>query len=124
MAWLQRQPRGALSWGEVRPSRICNWEEGEDGVTVLAPRLGRGPIAKRLERLFGTKPFQIHLDTVGSFVWIRLDGTATVAEIAAAMRAEFGEKIEPVEDRLVQFLKTLMRGRFVSMDTHELSAEG
>ncbi|MDX1388322.1 MAG: hypothetical protein R3344_03985, partial [Acidobacteriota bacterium] len=65
MGWLRKKPRNDLSWGEVRPSRICNWEEGEGGVTLLAPRLGRGPIAKRLERLFRTRPFQIHLDTVG-----------------------------------------------------------
>ena len=108
----------------MRPSRNCNWEDGDDYVTILVPRLGRGPIAKRFERLFRTRPFQVHLDPVGSFVWKRLDGTATVAEIAEAMHAEFGEKIEPVEDRLVQFLRTLMRGRFVSMVTPGIGTEG
>jgi hypothetical protein len=123
MALLGRRsqtPR--VSWSEVRPDRICTWEEGEKGVTLLVPRLGRGRIARKIERLFRGKPYRVNLDTVGSFVWRRLDGDATVAQIADAMHREFGERVEPVEDRLVTFLRTLERGRFVKISTGAKSA--
>ena len=118
MSLLRRRSQAQqVSWSEVRPGRMCNWEEGDDGVTLLVPRLGHGRIARKMERLFGGRPYRVHLDAVGSFVWLHLDGDATVAEIAGAVHDEFGERIEPVEDRLVQFLRTLEKGRFVSIDT-------
>jgi len=88
------------------------------------PRLGLGRIARKIESLFRGRPYRVHLDAVGSFVWLRLDGEATVAEIADAMHREFGDKVEPVEDRLVNFLRTLERGRFVKIGTGANSAPG
>ena len=63
-----------------------------------------------------TRPFKVRLDDVGTFVWQKCDGETPVAEIAEGLRDEFGERIEPAEDRLVQFLTNLLRGRFVSVD--------
>jgi hypothetical protein len=113
----RRSQANQVSWSEVRPDRSCEWEEGEKGVTLLVPRLGRSRIARRIEHLVRGKPYRVHLDAVGSFVWRHLDGAATVREIADAMHREFGEKVEPVEDRLVTFLRTLERGRFVKIET-------
>jgi hypothetical protein len=60
----------------------------------------------------------VHLDDVGTYVWSKCDGETRVAEIAEGLRDVFGQRVEPAEDRLVQFLSNLMRGRFVSVD-HE-----
>jgi len=62
-------------------------------------------------------PYRARLDEVGTFVWRRCDGATSVARIAEEMRAEFGERIEPAEDRLVTFLQRLLRGKFVTVST-------
>jgi hypothetical protein len=68
-----------------------------------------------MEALFHPRPYRVDLDDVGTFVWKRCDGSISVEELARAMRGEFGERVEPVEDRLVTFLKSLQRGRFITL---------
>jgi hypothetical protein len=116
--WRRRQPGGGVSWGELRPRRCGKWEETEGHVTLLVPRYGRNALSRWFERRTRTKPFKVHLDDVGTFVWQRCDGETRVAEIAVGLREEFGERIEPAEDRLVQFLTNLVQGRFVSVNTN------
>jgi hypothetical protein len=112
----RRPPSSGLSWGELRPLRCGKWEENEGQVTLLVPRYGRNSFSRWFERRMRTKPFKVHLDDVGTFVWQRCDGETRVAEIANGLREEFGERIEPAEDRIVEFLTDLVRGRFVSVD--------
>ena len=114
--WRRRQPSGGVSWGELRPLRCGTWEESEGQVTLLVPRYGRNSFSRWFERRMRTKPFKVHLDDVGAFVWQRCDGETRVAEIADGLREQFGERIEPAEDRLVRFLTNLVQGRFVSVD--------
>lgn len=100
-------------WGGLQPRQGCPWEEAERTVTLLPPRFGRGRLAAFLRRWVRSGPYRVRLDEFGGFVWRRLDGTKTVAEIAAEMRAEFGERAEPVAERLTQFLRHLERNRFI-----------
>lgn len=112
----RRPPTEGVSWGELRPGRCGKWEESEEQVTLLVPRYGRNSFSRWFERRMRTKPFKVHLDDVGTFVWQRCDGETRVAEIADGLRKKFGERIEPAEDRLVEFLTDLVRGGFVSLD--------
>jgi hypothetical protein len=57
----------------------------------------------------------VHLDEVGSFVWQRCDGQATVAEIAQAMEQRFGARVAPALERLALFLRQLEGGRMIRM---------
>jgi len=95
--------------------RCGKWEENEGQITLLVPSYGRNSFSRWFERRMRTKPFKVHLDDVGTFVWQRCDGETQVAEIANGLREEFGERIEPAEDRLVEFLTHLVRGQFVSV---------
>ena len=114
MARRSKVPPG-VAWGDLVPRRACEWRDDEDRVALMVPRMGRGRLGRGLSRLLRSRPYQVHLDDVGSFVWRRCDGSATVAEIAGAMHDAFGEKIEPVEDRLVSFLQQLLRGHFLAV---------
>jgi hypothetical protein len=62
---------------------------------------------KRLRFLWTAK--RLRLDAMGSFAWKRLDGHRTVNEITEAMRREFGESAEPVDERVELFLDLLYR---------------
>lgn len=104
-----------VSWGDLHPARRCSWEGEGAAVTLLVPRFGAGKLGRTLERMFQARPYRARLDEIGAFVWRRCDGATSVARIAEEMRAEFGEKIEPAEDRLVVFLQRLLRGKFVSV---------
>ncbi len=57
---------------------------------------------------------RIRLDDVGSFAWKHLDGARTVAEVGDLMKEEFGERVEPVEERLGNLVWMLRREGFLA----------
>lgn len=107
--------RGASSANllELAPERVAEWCEEDGRILVDRPvpdAPWRAPLAW-LSYKVSTK--RVRLDDVGSFVWRMLDGRHTVAEIAAALRAEFGERIEPAEERLGEMVRILHRGELI-----------
>ncbi|AIU69477.1 hypothetical protein TEU_03450 [Thermococcus eurythermalis] len=52
---------------------------------------------------------RIELDEVGAYTWELCDGRRTVREIGKALKARFGEEVEPLYERLVTFLFELAR---------------
>jgi hypothetical protein len=57
---------------------------------------------------------RIKLDEVGSYVWLRLDGERTVAELAGELDAEFGEEVRPAEERLGYLVRLLRKEALVA----------
>ena len=47
---------------------------------------------------------RIRLDEVGSVAWRALDGRKTVDGVAEVLRGEFGEGVDPAEERLGQLI--------------------
>jgi len=86
--------------------RVAESEE-QEGVVVLfrpAPE-GNGLRGVFAGWSFAMSPRRFHLDAVGAFVWQRLDGDTTVAEIADAVREEFGG--DKIDERLGLFIRAL-----------------
>ena len=52
-------------------------------------------------------PKRIRLDDLGSFVWQRCDGRATLGGLADAVRAEFPDPGEDIEGRVRDFVAAL-----------------
>ncbi len=69
----------------------------------------------RLFQLILKKPkiSYIHLDDLGSFIWTAVDGKRTVFEIAESVKEAFGEKAEPLYERIVKYFEILKSYRFV-----------
>jgi len=49
----------------------------------------------------------IRLDEIGAFIWREIDGNKTVYEIGQSLLKEFGEKCEPLYERLIMYLRHL-----------------
>ena len=98
---------------ELVPTRTAAWSEDDGRVVVEMPvpsRPWREPIAWLSSKMSSKR---VRLDEVGSFAWTLLDGRRTVAEVAAALRERFGDRVEPAEERLGSLLLMLHRGRLV-----------
>jgi len=105
-------------WSKVIATRSIEWEDGPtDRAVLLVPRFRRGPLAKWLQPRLKSPHIRVKLDAHGSFVWKRIDGTATFDQIAGEMRATFGAGVEPAEDRLKSFLILLYRDKFIELYT-------
>ena len=85
----------------LAPLRFATWEEEGGRVVVVRPRPSTRGFRGLLDRFFHKmSASRIRLDEVGSSAWLLLDGERTVAEVAALLREEFGEKVHPAEERL------------------------
>ena len=98
------------------PEKNTRWEENENGkISLLKPRFKTKWLQQKLSKWMKHPDYKIHLDDVGSFVWKNIDGIQTVEQIGEKLREEFGEKVEPVYDRLGQFLGILDRNQFIKL---------
>lgn len=55
----------------------------------------------------------IELEGFGSFIWKQMDGERTVYEIGKLLKAEYGEKAEPLYERLCTFIKILHKNHYI-----------
>lgn len=89
-------------------------EEQNGRVIVVRPRpAGRGLRTPVDWLIYLMAPRRLRLDDVGSFCWRQMDGRRTAGDIADALRAEFGNSIEPAAERLGTFIKQLEREELV-----------
>lgn len=95
------------------PNRLLKWQKDDDGrVELLVENTG---IFNRIaQKLFG-KPevTHVHLDKHGSFIWPLLDGERNIIELGSLVKEEFGEKAEPLYERLAEFFRILDSYHFV-----------
>jgi hypothetical protein len=97
--------------------RRLEWkEEGDGRVVVLRPRFGENKLGRWLVSTFGMTDYSIRLDDIGSAIWKNCDGVATAADISRILRKEFGEEVEPTEQRLKEFITQMIRGRMIKVE--------
>lgn len=88
------------------------WKEVNGRVEVRMEN--RGAVNRIAQKLFKRPAFSlIELDEFGSFVWKQIDGKRSIYEIGAAVKERFGDRAEPLYERLSGFTKTLHNQRFI-----------
>lgn len=109
----KKQSKNYLDFIPV-PKDGLRWEKTEKEVTLFIENKG---VMNRLAQKFFHKPkiSQIHLDEMGSFIFPLMDGRKSVYDIAQLVKEEFGEKAEPLYNRIVQYMHTLENYDFVQM---------
>lgn len=90
-----------------------NWSRDENGIVTL--EMENKGVANRIMQKLIKKPkiSYIHLDEMGSFVWPLMDGEKDILEIGKFVEEHFGEKANPLYERLSQYFKTLEKYNFI-----------
>ncbi|MCU7494560.1 MAG: PqqD family protein [Ignavibacteria bacterium] len=108
---------------ELTPYRVYKEEIDEKGmVTVLVPKFTNRLAVKFLMPRLKSTHFKIKLDEIGSETWKQIDGSKNVHQIAETLTEIFGEKIQPVYDRLTRFLTRMYMEGYISFN--EIKKEG
>lgn len=91
-----------------------NWSQDANGAVTLETE-NKG-VANRIAQKLLKKPkiSYIHLDEMGNFVWPIIDGERDLIAIGELVREHFGEKAEPLYERLAQYFKILENYGFVT----------
>lgn len=92
-----------------------NWEINPETklVVIKKPKFKNAYLKKYILPKLKNPNYTVKLDKIGSFVWQLIDGKLSFGDIAVKMSEEFGELIEPVNNRLGQFINSLRRYEFI-----------
>ncbi len=91
-----------------------DFDTDEKGMITLHVE-NKGAVNKVFQVLFKKpKISYIHLEENGSFIWQQIDGERDVYSIGELLKERFGEKAEPLYERLTQYLRTMEMYHFIS----------
>lgn len=96
----------------VRNSNI-EWKVGEEGKVTL--KIKNTGLFNRIAQKFFKKPkiSYVHLDEMGSFVWPLIDGDKDLIALGEWVKEHFGEKAEPLYERLAKYFQILESYNFI-----------
>ena len=89
------------------------WTEDESGLVTIEID-NKGFFNRLLQKIAKKPPVSfIHLDENGSFVWKCIDGQRDIIKIGELVSSHFGEKAEPIYERLLKFFAMLENAGFI-----------
>lgn len=97
------------------PVRITEFSVENGRVTVIYKETRKSFLFDLLLKRFARKTHHIDLDEIGSYVWQLCDGNKSINEIINLSKDHFGEKIEPAEDRVQKFIRSLTAAKFIQL---------
>ena len=111
----KKNEKSNVSVLDTIPERLMKREKDSDKnvAVLLVPRFRKGLLKKWLQPRIKRPFMRVSLDEIGSAVWERCDGKKTVRDICKELEDLFGERVKPVEDRLILFFNTLYKSQFV-----------
>jgi len=96
------------------PKKLCEDEINDEIVTVFYIKKPTF-IEKIFFRSLINKPHKIDLDEIGSFIWGKINASNNIEEIISLAKEYFEEKIEPAENRVVQFMKQMHSTKLIML---------
>ena len=57
----------------------------------------------------------IHLDEMGSFVWLLIDGEKSILELGKEVEGRFGDEAKPLYERLAKYFQILESYHFIML---------
>ena len=107
---------GDVNLLELIPVKYIQWERNQDGlITLFKPKYRHPFLIKHLVPRLKRPLYKINLDEIGSYFWGNCDGSRTIKEIAVLQKEKFGEKVEPLYNRIALFIRTLEKNRFIQL---------
>lgn len=106
---------------ELNPKRneAIRYSADENG-TITLEIDNKGLMNRIAQKLFKKpKVSFVHLDEMGSFVWPLIDGETDIIRIGELVKEHFGEKAEPLYERLAKYFKILESYGFVLFDKNK-----
>lgn len=96
----------------VRNENI-QWKQDENGAVTL--EIENTGFFNKVAQKFFKKPkiSYVHLDENGSFLWPLLDGEKSILDLGVLVKEHFGEKAEPLYERLAKYFQILESYKFI-----------
>lgn len=109
----KRKTENYLERIPVRTTGI-RWSLDDEGVVTL--EIDNKGIFNKLAQVLLKKPkiSYIHLDKIGSDVWLLIDENANISRIADALFLKYGDEINPLYERISKYFSILESYGFIT----------
>ena len=112
-----------INYLELTPVRNYDHVIEDSGlISVLVPKFDIKWIDKIMSKIIKSRFFKAKLDEFGTETWLEMDGTKSVQTVSEHLQKKFGDKINPVNERLTKFLSELYKYNFITFK--ELNTKG
>ena len=109
---MKKQNENFLERKPLRTEGI-EWKKDSEGKITLEIQ-NKGFFNRMAQKLFKKPPVSyIHLDELGSFVWPLADGSLSIMQIGEMVDEAFGEKAQPLYERLAKYFQILESYGFI-----------
>lgn len=93
-----------------------NWNKDENDIVTLEIE-NRGLFNRIAQKVFKSpKISYVHLDELGSFVWLQIDSKRNIAEIGDLVKEHFGDEAKPFYERTAKYFQILKSYNFVVLN--------
>jgi len=103
---------------DLTPVRQMEFETNDKGkVDILMPRFRNAVLKRALHSKRKGEYIRIHLDDLGSAIWMQVDGKMNVHELCTRLQTTHPEKLNPpeeTEERVAKFLSLLYQERYLT----------
>lgn len=89
------------------------WTTDEEGIVTLHIE-NKGAMNRIAQKLFKKpKISHVHMEEFGSFLWPHLNGDKDIIALGELVKEHFGEKAEPLYERLAKYFKIIESYNFI-----------
>lgn len=119
----KKKINSSINYLELTPKRVYEHEVESSGkVSILVPKFKNKFLVHFLVPRLKSPHIKANLDDFGSLTWIEMDGSKNVQSISQSLTVKFGEKVQPVNERLTKFLTQLYQYNFITFN--EINPKG
>ena len=109
-----KTPENFLEVVPVKNPEI-NFTTDDNGIVTLEIE-NKGLMNRVFQKLLKKpKITYIHMEELGSFVWQIIDGESDILALGKKVEEHFGEKANPLYERLSQYIKILESYNFITL---------
>jgi len=121
--FFRKKSNPDINFLELTPVRNYEHEIENNGlISVFVPKFDIKWLDRILSGIIKSRFFKAKLDEFGTETWLEIDGVKSVQMISNQLSKKFGEKINPVDERLTKFLAELYKYNFITFK--ELNMKG
>ncbi len=111
----RRKVLKGTSFLDLTPVKIRKEKTEENGlITILVEKFENNFLRNFMLPKSKSPEIKINLDEFGSEAWKLIDGSSKVSKIAVELTTKFGDKIQPIDERLGRFYTQLYEQRLIS----------
>ena len=108
----------SVNYLDLTPVRLMEHQWTEEGkIDILLPRFKKGFWREVYSKSRKGEYIYIHLDEIGSAIWLLIDRQKKVNEICIELQESNAEKLQPPEEtekRVTDFLSLLYREKYIT----------